>query len=139
MDKSPSLIHRVRLESTRYYNRRLLPYTRRRRVPVVTLPGNTTSSTTTTTTTTTLRPIPTIVQTIVPNQIQQEEPMDVTAFSSSVESVLSAYLNRNRDVEYSHGLVALVAPVSFYTLLSCCFLMLLIDFLSLSQFSSLGL
>lgn len=94
MDKTSSLIHRVRLEATRYYNRRLLPYTRRRRVPVVTLPGNTTA------------PPPLQVAQV------QEEPMDSMAFTASVENILSAYLNRNREIEYSHGLVALVAPVS---------------------------
>lgn len=40
--------------------------------------------------------------------------MDSTAFTASVENVLSAYLNRNRDVEYDHGLVPLVAPVSSF-------------------------
>lgn len=98
MDKTSSLIHRVRLEATRYYNRRLLPYTRRRRVPVVTLPGNTTTA---------------VVAQLPPQIVQaQEEPMDSMAFTASVENVLSAYLNRNREIEYSHGLVALVAPVS---------------------------
>lgn len=41
--------------------------------------------------------------------------MDMTAFTTSVENVLSAYLNRNRHVEYQTGLVQLVAPVrSFF-------------------------
>ncbi|KAK4703364.1 hypothetical protein P7C70_g2858, partial [Phenoliferia sp. Uapishka_3] len=88
MDKSPSLSTRLRGETQRYYNRRLLPYTRQRRSPaqgVTYLPPN--------------QPQP-----------QQEEPMDIVAFTTSVENVLSAFLNRNRNIEYKTGLVQLVAP-----------------------------
>jgi hypothetical protein len=38
--------------------------------------------------------------------------MDIMAFTTSVENVLSAYLNRNAALEYHAGLVQLVAPVS---------------------------
>jgi hypothetical protein len=37
--------------------------------------------------------------------------MDIMAFTTSVENVLSAYLNRNAALEYYPGLVQLVAPV----------------------------
>lgn len=101
MDKSPSLSHRVRLESTRYYARRLLPFTRRRRAPISnqTVPHSSTTIT------------GSAVGVIQQQQQKGEELMDSTAFTASVENVLSAYLNRNRDVEYDHGLVSLVAPV----------------------------
>ena len=86
MDKSPALSTRLRSECTRYYNRRLLIYTRKRR------PGQNPSQATTTQ--------------------NQEEAMDIVAFTTSVENVLSAFLNRNRNIEYKTGLVQLVAPVS---------------------------
>lgn len=51
------------------------------------------------------------MQPSVPNA-RDEEPMDIMAFTTSVENVLSAYLNRNAALEYHPGLVQLVAPVS---------------------------
>ena len=69
----------------RYYNRRLLPYTRRRRA------GQN----------------PTAAAPVAP----EDEAMDIVAFTTSVENVLSAFLNRNRNIEYRTGLVQLVAPV----------------------------
>lgn len=38
--------------------------------------------------------------------------MDIMAFTTSVENVVSAYLNRNASLEYQSSLVSLVAPVS---------------------------
>ncbi|KAL8280711.1 hypothetical protein RQP46_007034 [Phenoliferia psychrophenolica] len=95
MDKSPALSTRLRGECTRYYNRRLLPYTRKRRAG-----QNPTAAVTAT----------------APVQHQQQQPtpedeaMDIVAFTTSVENVLSAFLNRNRNIEYKTGLVQLVAP-----------------------------
>lgn len=91
MDKS-QVAHRVRLECTRYYTRRLLPYTRRRKAAPAPIAG---------------QPPPPVVQ-----QQPVDELMDIMAFTGSVENVLSAYLNRNRGVDYQLGLVPLVAPVS---------------------------
>lgn len=85
MDKTPSHSNRIRLECTRYYNRRLLPQTRRRRQQLATSAGGSS---------------------------RDEEPIDITAFTTSVENILSAYLNRNASIEYHPGLVQLVAPVS---------------------------
>lgn len=91
MDKSPSHSNRIRLECTRYYTRRLAPHARRRRqLPAAGASGAGASG----------------------QSNVEEEPLDIMAFTTSVENVLSAYLNRNTSVEYHPGLVQLVAPVS---------------------------
>ncbi|KAM0752113.1 RabGAP/TBC [Meredithblackwellia eburnea MCA 4105] len=95
MDKSQTLSTRLRGECTRYYTRRLLPITRRRRPP---LPGA-------------ALPLAHAAPQPPPQQQPQvDEPMDIVAFTTSVENILSAYLNRHRHVEYKTGLVQLVAP-----------------------------
>lgn len=113
MDKSPSHSNRIRLECTRYYTRRLIPHARRRRqLPAAGASGAGAAGASNV----------------------EEEPLDIMAFTTSVENVLSAYLNRNTSVEYHPRLVQLVAPVSARSPLAS-FLRRLAD-LSLSSSSS---
>ncbi|SCV67458.1 BQ2448_5069 [Microbotryum intermedium] len=110
MDKlPPAHAHRLRLECTRYYNRRLVPYARRRRQTGLAPNSMTTSAmirlSLTATTSSTAS-----TNAMLAKTANDEEPMDIMAFTTSVENVLSAYLNRNLATEYHHGLVPLVAP-----------------------------
>ncbi|KAM0787339.1 hypothetical protein ACM66B_003428 [Microbotryomycetes sp. NB124-2] len=41
---------------------------------------------------------------------REDEPIDIVAFTTSVENIISAYLNRNTSVEYNANLVQMAAP-----------------------------
>lgn len=103
MDKSQSVSTRLRGECTRYYNRRLLPYTRKRLAAAAGQAAQAQAQSSGTE--------QRVVQQQQHQQPDTEDPMDIVTFTSSVENVLSAYLNRHRNIEYKTGLVQLVAPV----------------------------
>ncbi|SCZ93835.1 BZ3500_MvSof-1268-A1-R1_Chr6-3g08917 [Microbotryum saponariae] len=112
MDKlPPTHAHRLRLECTRYYNRRLVPYARRRRQPGLAPNSMTTSAMIRLSLTTSMPSTSPGTSSIAVKSNNEDEAMDIMAFTTSVENVLSAYLNRNLATEYHHGLVPLVAPL----------------------------
>ncbi|KDE07099.1 hypothetical protein MVLG_02669 [Microbotryum lychnidis-dioicae p1A1 Lamole] len=112
MDKlPPTHAHRLRLECTRYYNRRLVPYARRRRQPGLAPNSMTTSAMIRLSLTTSMASTSPGTSSIAVKLNNEDEAMDIMAFTTSVENVLSAYLNRNLATEYHHGLVPLVAPL----------------------------
>ncbi|SGZ28599.1 BQ5605_C027g10384 [Microbotryum silenes-dioicae] len=112
MDKlPPTHAHRLRLECTRYYNRRLVPYARRRRQPGLAPNSMTTSAMIRLSLTTSMASTSPGTSSIAVKTNNEDEAMDIMAFTTSVENVLSAYLNRNLATEYHHGLVPLVAPL----------------------------
>ncbi|KAK4046161.1 hypothetical protein OIV83_006302 [Microbotryomycetes sp. JL201] len=165
MDKNPIHSNRIRLECTRYYQRKLLPQIKRRRQqqqyqhaqataqqqqvqaqahaqataqPDATPPAPAPTSMALATGNKATVPLPdpdsssiaggalarsrtfsstqpaksgtlSLQSTIAG---RDDEPIDIVAFTTSVENVISAYLNRNTSLEYNANLVQMAAPVS---------------------------